>query len=241
MRRGSGSCTSGWALFTGPPGRVFRRHDERTGDLSWAVAGVNLRSAHSGELARLRSGGGAYVVKSYAPDGGSEFRLVRAHKATLRLVAMRGKGRGHRRRFRGPAAVGNGHRKRLLPWRRRRARSRQPRDQRRARRRREELDLRLSPGGARETPRGGRAAPDGPLLRQPARERCDAGAQPRALPGPRPESRRWPRGFPTTCRSPCSMVDRITPARSRSTRGRWPNDSASPMTSRSIASVSYSG
>ena len=54
---------------------------EHTGDLSWAVAGVNLRSAHSGELARLRSGGGAYVVKSYDPDGGSEFRLVRAHKA----------------------------------------------------------------------------------------------------------------------------------------------------------------
>ena len=54
---------------------------ERTGDLSWAVAGVNLRSANSGEIARLRRGGGAYVVKSYDPDGGSEFRLVRAHKA----------------------------------------------------------------------------------------------------------------------------------------------------------------
>ena len=54
---------------------------ERTGDLGWAVAGVNLRSAHSGDLARLRAGGGAYVVKSYDPDGGSEFRLVRAHKA----------------------------------------------------------------------------------------------------------------------------------------------------------------
>ena len=54
---------------------------ERTGDLGWAVAGVNLRSADSGSLARLRAGGGAYVVKSYDPDGGSEFRLVRAHKA----------------------------------------------------------------------------------------------------------------------------------------------------------------
>ena len=54
---------------------------ERTGDLSWAVAGVNLRPAQSGDLARLRAGGGAYVVKSYDPDGGSEFRLVRAHKA----------------------------------------------------------------------------------------------------------------------------------------------------------------
>lgn len=54
---------------------------ERTGDLRWAVAGVNLRSAQSGDLARLRAGGGVYVVKSYDPDGGSEFRLVRAHKA----------------------------------------------------------------------------------------------------------------------------------------------------------------
>ena len=54
---------------------------ERTGDLGWAVAGVNLRPADSGGLARLRAGGGAYVVKSYDPDGGSEFRLVRAHKA----------------------------------------------------------------------------------------------------------------------------------------------------------------
>ena len=54
---------------------------ERTGDLNWAVAGVNLRAAHSGDLERLRAGGGAYVVKSYDPDGGSDFRLVRAHKA----------------------------------------------------------------------------------------------------------------------------------------------------------------
>ncbi len=54
---------------------------ERTGDLRWAVAGVNLRPANSGELARLRRAGGAYVVKSYDPDGGSEFRMVRAHKA----------------------------------------------------------------------------------------------------------------------------------------------------------------
>ena len=54
---------------------------ERTGDLGWAVAGVNLRSADSGDFARLRNGGAGYVVKSYDPDGGSAFRLVRAHKA----------------------------------------------------------------------------------------------------------------------------------------------------------------
>ena len=53
---------------------------ERTGDLSWAVAGVNLRAASSGDLARLRGAGGAYVVKSYDPDGGAQFRMVRAHK-----------------------------------------------------------------------------------------------------------------------------------------------------------------
>ena len=54
---------------------------ERTGDLGWAIAGVNLRPAQSGDIARLGSGGGTYVVKSYDPDGGSEFRQVRAHKA----------------------------------------------------------------------------------------------------------------------------------------------------------------
>ena len=56
---------------------------ERTGDLGWAIAGVNLRSAQSADLARLGDGGGTYIVKSYDPDGGSEFRLVRAHKAFL--------------------------------------------------------------------------------------------------------------------------------------------------------------
>ena len=54
---------------------------ERTGDLGWAIAGVNLRSAQSADLVQLRDGAGAYVVKSYDPDGGSEFRRVRAHKA----------------------------------------------------------------------------------------------------------------------------------------------------------------
>ena len=54
---------------------------ERTGDLGWAVAGVNLRAANSGDIERLRRARGAYVVKSYDPGGGSEFRMVRAHKA----------------------------------------------------------------------------------------------------------------------------------------------------------------
>ena len=54
---------------------------ERTGDLGWAVAGVNLRAANSGDLERLQRAGGAYVVKAYDPDGSAEFRLVRAHKA----------------------------------------------------------------------------------------------------------------------------------------------------------------
>ena len=54
---------------------------ERTGDLGWAIAGVNLRPSQSADIARLGSGGGTYFVKSYDPDGGSEFRRVRAHKA----------------------------------------------------------------------------------------------------------------------------------------------------------------
>ena len=54
---------------------------ERTGDLNWAIAGVNLRAAQSADIARLRSAGGRYVVKSYDPDGGSDYRVVRAHRA----------------------------------------------------------------------------------------------------------------------------------------------------------------
>ena len=54
---------------------------ERTGDLNWAIAGVNLRSGQSADIARLRDGGGTYVVKAYDPDGNAGFRLVRAHKA----------------------------------------------------------------------------------------------------------------------------------------------------------------
>lgn len=54
---------------------------ERTGDLNWAIAGVNLRPAQSADLARLRNRDGTYAVKSYDADGTSAFRLVRAHKA----------------------------------------------------------------------------------------------------------------------------------------------------------------
>ncbi len=67
---------------------------ERTGDLGWAVAGVNLRPASSGDIARLRSSGGMYVVKSYDPDGGSQYRLVRAHKALFDWSAATGEAEG---------------------------------------------------------------------------------------------------------------------------------------------------
>ena len=185
---------------------------ERTGDLSWAVAGGQsslrpFRGARAAAKRRRR-------VRGQVLCSGRWFGIPSGAGAQgpLRLVAMRGKGRGRRRRFRGPGCCRQRSPKAATALATTAGpRSRQPRDQRRARRRREELDLRLSPGGARETPRGGRAAPDGPLLRQPARERCDAGAQPRALPGRGRRSRRWPRGFPTTCRSPARMVDRITP------------------------------
>lgn len=51
-----------------------------TGDLNWSIAGVNLRAAQSMDLARLQAAGGQYVLKTLAPDGGVNFRLVRSHK-----------------------------------------------------------------------------------------------------------------------------------------------------------------
>ena len=54
---------------------------DATGDLSWAIAGVNLRAAQSRDIARLRRSAGQYVVKTLAADGGAGYRLIRSHKA----------------------------------------------------------------------------------------------------------------------------------------------------------------
>ena len=214
---------------------------ERTGDLGWAIAGVNLRSAQSGDIARLGSGGGTYVVKSYDPDGGTEFRLVRAHKEFFDWSQRAGSGRGHRRRCRSAGALAYGHRERLLPGRRRRARPRQPRDPGRAGRHREELDLRLSPGRARQAPCGGGPAPHRSVLRQPARERHDAGTESRYLSGRGRRAGaglldRRPRIVPLLDGGP----DHAAPGRA-SRETRWPSGSASATTSRSTASASGSG
>ena len=56
---------------------------EATGNLNWAIAGVNLRPAQSQDINRLQQNGCEYVVKSYDPDGGLEFRQVRSHKIML--------------------------------------------------------------------------------------------------------------------------------------------------------------
>ncbi|MCY4542298.1 MAG: mannitol dehydrogenase family protein [Rhodobacteraceae bacterium] len=53
---------------------------DRSGDHRWAIAGVNLRPAQSDDMLRLRNLDHGYAVKSYAPDGNHEYRLVRSHR-----------------------------------------------------------------------------------------------------------------------------------------------------------------
>ena len=99
---------------------------ERTGNLNWAIAGVNLRPAQSADLARLRNRDGAYAVKSYDADGTSAFRLVRAHKAFFDWPEVPERAEDVVGRYRRAGTVADRHRERLLPCRRRRARLRQP-------------------------------------------------------------------------------------------------------------------
>ncbi|MET0154521.1 MAG: mannitol dehydrogenase family protein [Rickettsiales bacterium] len=51
---------------------------EKTGDLRWGVAGVNVRAAQSPETERLRKRNGEYVLKTVSFEGKTEYRLVRS-------------------------------------------------------------------------------------------------------------------------------------------------------------------
>lgn len=51
---------------------------DRSGDLGWAIAGVNLRSDQSANARRLSRRNGEYVLKTMPPEGPPEFRLVRS-------------------------------------------------------------------------------------------------------------------------------------------------------------------
>lgn len=51
---------------------------EATGDLRWGIAAVNLRAADGASFARARAAGEGYLLKTHAPDGVANFRLVRS-------------------------------------------------------------------------------------------------------------------------------------------------------------------
>ena len=51
---------------------------DRSGDLGWAIAGVNLRAEQSANARRLSRRDGEYVLKTMPPEGPPEFRLVRS-------------------------------------------------------------------------------------------------------------------------------------------------------------------
>ncbi len=56
---------------------------ETTGELQWAVAGINLRHAQSENIKRLRARDGEYVLKTVPSEGNASFRLIRSHKRLL--------------------------------------------------------------------------------------------------------------------------------------------------------------
>jgi len=54
-----------------------------SGQLDWAIAGINLRKESSIDLMRLKKREGEYFLKTLAPDSESRFQLVRSHKSFL--------------------------------------------------------------------------------------------------------------------------------------------------------------
>ena len=56
----------------------FDEFMDRTGDLGWAIAGVNLRPGQSAGTRRLRARDGEFVLKTMPPEGAPKFRLVRS-------------------------------------------------------------------------------------------------------------------------------------------------------------------
>ncbi len=52
---------------------------EITGDLEWGIAAVNLRPSESDSFRRSQSARDGYVLKTSAPDGSRQLRMVRPH------------------------------------------------------------------------------------------------------------------------------------------------------------------
>ena len=57
----------------------FDDYMETTGDLSWGIAAVNLRSEDSPAFAEAQTANGGYLLKTTTPGGVRQMRLVRSH------------------------------------------------------------------------------------------------------------------------------------------------------------------
>lgn len=55
----------------------------RTGDLGWGIAAINLRPSDSAGFAEAAAAQDGYLLKTTAPDGAREYRLVRSHLAHI--------------------------------------------------------------------------------------------------------------------------------------------------------------
>lgn len=59
----------------------FDDYMEKTGDLNWGIAAVNLRGTETDAFNATRRADGGYLLKTTAPDATSTYRLVRSHIA----------------------------------------------------------------------------------------------------------------------------------------------------------------
>lgn len=62
---------------------------ERSGDLNWGIAAVNLRPSESEAFRTAQSAEEGYLLKTTSPDGERDYRLVRAHCQFLDWKAQR--------------------------------------------------------------------------------------------------------------------------------------------------------
>lgn len=57
----------------------FDKYMDKTGDLNWGIAAVNLRAGDHDQFVAASNGGQGYVLKSMAPDGHTDFAHIRSH------------------------------------------------------------------------------------------------------------------------------------------------------------------
>ena len=65
---------------------------QQTGDLRWGIAAVNLREADAAGFHKAAQAKDGYVLKTIAPDGTVDYRLVRSHLAFIDASSVLGEG-----------------------------------------------------------------------------------------------------------------------------------------------------